>query len=308
MSKIFRIGTRDSELALWQATTVQQKLEALGHDTVLVPTKSLGDRVLDTPLYELGVTGIFTKALDLALLEGKVDLAVHSMKDVPTQLPKGLLQLAVLERAGSQDILVHKGSAFLDLDRPATIATGSLRRKAQWLNRYPKHRVVDLRGNVNSRLIKLIENPWQGAIFARAGLERINLLPKDALVLDWMLPAPAQGAVVVVGREGDSAVERALEPLHDLDSGTCTEIERDFLRTLEGGCSAPIGALAQIRDQTVYFKGGLYSLDGTQKIEVKKEVPRSAAKDLGKRSALEILQGGGDTLMQKIRDENPAVD
>src|SRR5690606_10447863 len=140
---------------------------------------------------------------------------------------------------------------------------------AQWLNRYPKHRVVDLRGNVNSRLIKLIENPWQGAIFARAGLERINLLPKDALVLDWMLPAPAQGAVVVVGREGDSAVERALEPLHDLDSGTCTEIERDFLRTLEGGCSAPIGALAQIRDQTVYFKGGLYSLDGTQKIEVK---------------------------------------
>ena len=139
MSKIIRIGTRDSELALWQATTVQQKLEALGYDTILVPTKSMGDQVLDKPLYELGVTGIFTKTLDVAMLKGDIDIAVHSMKDVPTQLPKGIVQVAVLERAITHDILVHKGSGFLEQDQPATIATGSLRRKAQWLNKYPHH-------------------------------------------------------------------------------------------------------------------------------------------------------------------------
>lgn len=307
MSKIIRIGTRDSELALWQATTVQEKLEGLGHDTILVPIKSLGDRVLDRPLYELGVTGVFTKALDLALLDDQIDIAVHSMKDVPTQLPKGLVQLAVLERAHSRDVLVHKGSAFLDSDRPATIATGSLRRKAQWLHKYPGHQVVDLRGNVNSRLIKLIENDWQAAIFAQAGLERVKLLPKDAIALDWMLPAPAQGAVVVVGR-GDAALEKVLGPLHDVESGICTALEREFLRTLEGGCSAPIGALATIRDQKVYFEGALFSLDGKQRIGIEREVELSKAEGLGTACAQEVLQKGGEPLMQQIRNEDPTLD
>ncbi len=307
MSKVIRIGTRDSELALWQATTVQGKLENLGHDTTLAPIKSLGDRVLDKPLYGIGITGVFTKALDLALLEGQIDIAVHSMKDVPTQLPQGLIQLAVLERANSGDVLVHKGSGFLDSDRPATIATGSLRRRAQWLHRYPDHQMVDLRGNVNSRLIKLIENDWQGAIFAQAGLERVKLLPKDAIALDWMLPAPAQGAVVVVGRD-EAHIKKALGPLHDADTGLCTGLEREFLRTLEGGCSAPIGALAQIKDQKVYFEGALFSLDGTQKIGVKREIKISKAKGLGTACAQEVLQKGGEPLMQQIRDEDPTFD
>ena len=235
MSKIIRIGTRDSELALWQATTVQKKLEALGYDTILVPTKSLGDQVLDKPLYELGVTGIFTKTLDVALLKGDIDIAVHSMKDVPTQLPKGIVQVAVLKRAITFDILVHKGSGFLESDAPATIATGSLRRKAQWLNKYPNHKVVDLRGNVNTRLIKLIENDWQGAIFAQAGLERIKLLPKDAIPLDWMIPAPAQGAMLVVAKEEDDFTKEALGKLNHSETKIATTIEREFLRTLEGG-------------------------------------------------------------------------
>lgn len=307
MSKIIRIGTRDSELALWQATTVQQKLEALGHDTVLVPTKAIGDQVLDKPLYELGVTGIFTKALDIALLNNEIDIAVHSMKDVPTQLPKGIVQAAVLERANSHDILVHKGLSFLETGRSATIATGSLRRKAQWLHRYPDHKVVDLRGNVNTRLIKLIENDWQGAIFAQAGLERIKLLPKDALTLDWMVPAPAQGAMVVAAMEKDAFTIAALSKMNDKDTEITTTIEREFLRTLEGGCTAPIGALATIKDQSVYFEGALFSLDGKQKISAKKEVKLSEAKGLGKACAQEVLEKGGDKLMQEIRNENSAL-
>jgi hydroxymethylbilane synthase len=298
MSKIIRIGTRDSELALWQATTVQQKLEALGYDTILVPTKSLGDQVLDKPLYELGVTGIFTKTLDVALLKGDIDIAVHSMKDVPTQLPKGIVQV---------DVLVHKGSRFLETDQPATIATGSLRRKAQWLNKYPNHKVVDLRGNVNTRLLKLIENDWQGAIFAQAGLERIKLLPKDAVQLDWMIPAPAQGAMLVVAKEEDDFTKEALGKLNHPETEISTTIEREFLRTLEGGCTAPIGALAQLNDGTLHFEGVVFSLDGKQKIDIKKEVKLSDAKGIGKTSAEEVLQKGGDKLMQEIRNENSAL-
>ncbi|MBT8296645.1 MAG: hydroxymethylbilane synthase, partial [Gramella sp.] len=170
MSKVIRIGTRDSELALWQARTVQNALEKTGHKTELVPVKSTGDLNLDQPLYEMGITGIFTKTLDVAMIKGEVDIAVHSMKDVPTALPKGIVEGAVMKRASNLDILVHKGLEFLE-NGEGTIATGSLRRKAQWLHRFPGHQVVDLRGNVNTRMQKLNDNDWNGAIFAAAGLE-----------------------------------------------------------------------------------------------------------------------------------------
>src|SRR5690606_25821074 len=154
MIKTIRIGTRDSELALWQANTVQDKLHQLGYKTEIVAVKSTGDIILDKPLYEFGITGIFTKTLDVAMITGQVDIAVHSMKDVPTALPKGIIQGAVLKRANVLDILVHKGSTDF-LHSVGTIATGSLRRQAQWLHRHPHHSVVDLRGNVNTRLQKL---------------------------------------------------------------------------------------------------------------------------------------------------------
>ena len=308
MGKIIRIGTRESELALWQAKTVQTKLEALGHDTILVPITSTGDQVLDKPLYELGITGIFTKTLDIALLKGQIDIAVHSMKDVPTQLPQGIVQCAVLERAVANDILVHKGAEFLeDSENPSTIATGSLRRKAQWLHRYPNHNVVDLRGNVNTRLLKLIENDWQGAIFAQAGLERIKLMPKDAVILDWMVPAPAQGAMVVVTLEKDSYCQQVFANINHRDSEIETKVEREFLRTLEGGCTAPIGALAQVQDDSLHFKGILFSLDGKQKLEIEKSVSLDIVEDFGANCAKEILNQGGDALMQAIRDENSAL-
>ena len=302
--KTIRIGTRDSELALWQAHTVQKQLEDLDYKTEIVAVKSDGDIILDKPLYELRITGIFTKTLDIAMINGKVDIAVHSMKDVPTALPKGIVQAAVLERANVLDILVHKGDLSF-LENNATIATGSLRRQAQWWNKYPNHTVVDLRGNVNTRMQKLKNNDWNGAVFAAAGLERINLKPKDFINLDWMIPAPAQGAMVIVAMENDNFTIDAVSQLNDIETEICTHIERQFLKTLEGGCTAPIGALAKYNEDedTIDFKGVLLSIDGKQKLEIDKSVDISEWKKLGFNSAHEILENGGAELMTKIKSE-----
>ena len=207
---MIKIGTRSSELALWQANTVARQLEKLGHSTKIIKIDSIGDQVLDKPLYELGVTGVFTKSLDIALINGDIDIAVHSLKDVPTKLPEGVIQAAVLKRGNYNDVLILKKDENFFENEIATIATGSLRRKAQWLHRYPKHNITGLRGNVNTRLQKLKDNPWDGAIFALAGLSRIKLLPnKDRHIkLDWMLPAPAQGAIMIAAlKKNNNAVD-----------------------------------------------------------------------------------------------------
>ena len=304
MEKTIRIGTRDSELALWQAHTVQKKLNDLGYKTQIISVKSDGDLVLDKPLYELGITGIFTKTLDVAMINGQVDIAVHSMKDVPTALPQGIVQAAVLERANELDILVHKGNLNF-LENKGTIATGSLRRQALWLNKYPNHEVVNLRGNVNTRIQKLQENDWNGAVFAAAGLERINLKPDNFINLDWMTPAPAQGAMVVVAMANDDFCIEAVSQLNDIDAEICTYIERQFLKTLEGGCTAPIGAIVKYneKEDTIYFKGVLLSIDGKEKIEVEKQVDISEWKKLGFNLAQEILNNGGIELMSEIKTQ-----
>ncbi len=299
MNKVIRIGTRDSELALWQAHTVERKLNNLGYETEVIATKSAGDIILDKPLYEFGITGIFTKTLDIAMIAGHIDIAVHSMKDVPTALPKGIVQAAVLERESPIDILVHKGN--IDFTQTNTIATGSLRRQAQWLHRYPHHEVVDLRGNINTRLQKLKDNLWSGAVFAAAGLHRINLTPENHIDLDWMIPAPAQGAMVVAAMEHDDFCREALSKLNHFESEICTHIERRFLRTLEGGCTAPIGALARIVDNKIWFEGALFSLDGKERIHIEKTAELTDYKALGEASGQEILNNGGDAVMQKIR-------
>ncbi|NMH28328.1 hydroxymethylbilane synthase [Flavobacterium silvaticum] len=302
MNKVIRIGTRDSQLALWQAHTVEKKLNDLGFETEIVAVKSTGDVILDKPLYEFGITGIFTKTLDVAMISGQVDIAVHSMKDVPTALPKGIVQAAVLERASEKDILVYKGDADF-YQKNATIASGSLRRQAQWLHRYPKHNVVDLRGNVNTRLQKLADSDWNGAIFAKAGLERLDLIPQNHIDLDWMLPAPAQGAMVVVAMENDDFCRAAVGKLNHFDSEICTKIERDFLRTLEGGCTAPIGASAQIFNNEIRFEGALLMIDGSEKIAFEKTISSDRYKDFGSDCAKEVLQNGGDFLMKLIRSQ-----
>lgn len=301
MNKTIRIGTRDSELALWQAHNVEKRLNDFGYKTEIVAVKSQGDIILDKPLYELGITGIFTKTLDIAMINGQVDIAVHSMKDVPTALPIGIVQAAVLERANTLDILVYKGNLDF-LNGEATIATGSLRRQAQWLNKYPNHKVVDLRGNINTRMQKLQESDWNGAVFAAAGLERINLKPSNYVNLDWMIPAPAQGAMVVVAMAKDDFCREAVSELNDIETEVCTHIERQFLKTLEGGCTAPIGALAVFLEDEIVFKGVLFSIDGKQKIEIEKTVPLQEWKKLGFASAQEILGNGGTELMKSIKE------
>jgi hydroxymethylbilane synthase len=302
MEKTIRIGTRDSELALWQAHTVQKKLNDLGYKTEIIAVKSQGDILLDKPLYELGITGIFTKTLDIAMINGQVDIAVHSMKDVPTALPIGIVQAAVLERANTLDILVHKGNIDF-IETEVTIATGSLRRQAMWWNKYPNHNVVDLRGNVNTRMQKLHDSDWSGAVFAAAGLERINSKPDNYINLDWMIPAPAQGAMLVVAMAEDEFTLDALSQLNHIETEICTYIERQFLKTLEGGCTAPIGAIATYNENedTISFKGVLLSIDGKQKLEIDKVVDISEWKKLGFNAAQEILNNGGIELMAEIK-------
>jgi len=305
MNKAIRIGTRESQLAVWQADLVKSLLENHGYTAELVFIKSEGDTDLKTPLYEIGVQGIFTKTLDIALLEGRIDIAVHSMKDVPTALAKGIIQAAVLPRASYKDILVPKSDAsFLDdTNGAAVIATSSTRRKAQWLNRYPMHRIENLRGNVNTRLRKVQENEWQGAIFAAAGLERINLRPDNAVNLDWMLPAPAQGAIMVVCTEGDNASFEACQLFHDKDTAICTKIERDFLRALMGGCSTPISALAEREGDVISFRGNILSLDGKQKKEISRKIAIEDAANAGTIAAEALLQDGGQEILNAIRNE-----
>lgn len=300
MNKTIRIGTRDSELALWQANNVKSQLEKLGYQTKLVPVKSTGDLNLDQPLYEMGITGIFTKTLDVAMIKDQIDIAVHSMKDVPTRLPNGIVQAAVLPRANTSDILIHKGTDFLSSEK-GTIATGSLRRKAQWLNRYPNHNVENLRGNVNTRLQKLEDNSWNGAIFAAAGLERINLKPENFINLDWMLPAPAQGAMLVVAKEDDDFCKEALVKLNHEETAICVEIEREFLKVLEGGCTAPIGALATIEGDRISFAGVLFSLDGKLKLEEEASFLVKDYKNQGGEVAKKLLSKGGKELMTTIK-------
>ena len=301
MSRVLRIGSRGSDLALWQANTVKQKLSEQGVAAEIIIIKSEGDLKTDVPIYELGIVGVFTRSLDIALLNKDVDLAVHSMKDVPTQLPKGIVKTAVLERANPADVLVHKGLDFLNTE--GILATGSLRRKAQWLSKYPNHEVVDLRGNINTRLIKLIENKWHGAIFAQAGLERIKLLPKEAIELDWMVPAPAQGAMLVVALENNKVVVEATAKLNHIESDITTHIEREFLRTLEGGCTAPIGALAKIEGSKVHFKGSLHALNGSTEVIIEKERDLQKFEGFGKSCAYEVLENGGKQLMEEIKNE-----
>ena len=293
---VVKIGTRGSQLALYQAHRVQDALARLGvpAQTVVIQTK--GDRIQDRPLQSMG-TGIFTKALDDALLAGEVDLAVHSMKDVPTQLPAPMEAWAVLERGRPGDVLVSQDPSS------TVVATGSIRRKAQWLHRHPDHTSVGLRGNVETRLAKVKSNPWRGGILAAAGLDRLGLLKglEGVEHLDWMVPAPAQGSILVVGLQGREDVKRAVVQLDHPDSSMAASIERAFLYALEGGCAAPIGAHARVQGPHVTFTGCLNSLDGQSELRIERTSEQAHAK-LGAAWAQELLSSGGQAIMHGIRE------
>lgn len=302
---MIRIGTRKSKLALWQAYKVQEELNALGQSSELVLIESEGDRILDTPLPLIGGKGVFTKALDDALIVGKIDLAVHSHKDIPTELPEGITICSVMERGNPFDVLVvRKDSDFLnDKDYEGMIATSSNRRKSQWIDRYEKHCTCDIRGNLQTRIKKLRESNWDGAIFAAAGLERLELSHEIAMILDWMIPAPAQGAVAVVCRENDKKMVTVCQEFHHKETALCTSIERDFLNKLNGGCSAPIGAYAKVEEGLLKLQAIIMDPNAEIKIEVKLEKDAVLAHNLGIEAAQQALNSGAKDIIDKLPKE-----
>ncbi len=302
MSQIIKIGTRKSPLAIWQATFVADLLKENGYNTELVFIESDGENDLTSPLYELGIQGIFTRTLDRALLNQEIDIAVHSLKDVPTQLAKGITLAATPERGNPFDLLVFKNESRLPEDCPDfTIATSSLRRRSQWLNRYPTHRTDILRGNINTRLEKLISTShWDGALFAAAGIERIGLVTPHQVSLEWMLPAPAQGTLGIMCRNEDQKILDICKRLHHEDTMMATSAERMFLKTLMGGCSMPIAAYAKVNDDKLHIHGNILTIDGGMKAEVHLEVNRKEAHIAGRMAAEQLLNNGGEAIINSF--------
>lgn len=292
-----RIGTRKSQLAQWQAEQVRSQLAQLGVHSHLVLIESEGDKDQVKPLYEMGVTGVFTRMLDTALLNDKIDIAVHSMKDVPVLLPAGITEFAVLERGESLDILVRNDANA----ESKKIATSSLRRKSQWLNKYPDFTIEEIRGNVNTRLQKVADNEWMGAIFAKAGLERINVLPNNYEVLEWMIPAPAQGAIMIVGKSSHLEIEQVVNKLNHEPTSNCVKIERQILRNLEGGCTAPIAAIVEEMETTYKVKAGVYSIDGQRKVEIEEYFPIKRNELVAQVVSDILRQNGGEQIIQEIK-------
>ena len=299
---MIRIGTRNSPLAMWQAKEVEQKLQNLGYETSLVPVLSSGDKNLNQPLYSQGITGVFTKDLDIALLNNEIDIAVHSLKDVPTVLPQNIEISAVLERDFPQDVLVRKSSSKNKNLAEVKIATSSLRRRAFWLEQFPETEFSDIRGNVQTRLKKLDEGDFDATLFSLAGIKRMEM-ELDFEYLDFMISAPSQGVVAIASRVDDLEVKEILQQINHKETQICVEIERNFLRTLEGGCTAPIGAIAKFDEGKITFEGKLNSLDGRKTINLVEEFDYNDSENFGEKFAKIILEKGGKEMMEEIKSQ-----
>ena len=295
MNKLVSIGTRGSALALWQARQVQNMLGTVGLKSELMPISSSGDKDLHKPLYEMGVQGIFTKELDVALLEGLVDLAVHSMKDVPITLPKDIATAFIPKRGPVADVFISKNDSW-ENDK-SVVATSSLRRSAQWMHRYPHHSIIDIRGNVPTRLKKFETLDCQGTIMAMAGLKRLEILPKQHTVLEWMVPAPAQGALLITALESNKSLIAKLSTLNNDETALCVAQERIFLSELGGGCSAPIGALAKMEGDQIHFVGNITQRGGKKQLVFDQYMPLENAHDIGSIAAQNLLSRGAKALL-----------
>lgn len=301
MKKI-RIGTRTSPLAMWQANAVKEALLGKGYDAKCIGIESSGDRDLTTPLYAMGISGIFTKELDIALLNDKIDIAVHSLKDVPTQLASGLSIGAVLPRGSCEDVIVIKHSVDF-IEKGLTIASSSVRRKSQWLERYPTHQIVPVRGNIQTRLKKLNDQKdLTGMIFAKAGLERLGLINEHTITLDWMLPAPAQGIVGIICKTNDEDIKDICQEINHLQTFVAAEIEREFMYTLQGGCSIPVSCLASFEYNNIVIKGAIHSMDGSKSYIKEKIITNDQTIGAGASFAMELLAlPGASLLLDEIR-------
>jgi hydroxymethylbilane synthase len=300
------IGTRGSALALWQTEHVISRLAdvAPGLDVRVDKIKTQGDLVRDRALWQVEGRGFFVKEIENALLSGQIDLAVHSLKDVPTELPDGLTLGAILERADPHDaLLAREGLTELDsLPHGALVGTSSLRRRAQLLAARPDLQISDLRGNVDTRLRKLRDGEYDAIILAVAGLERLGLERHitQRLPADMLLPAPAQGALALQCRTGDAAVLELLRPLHHYPSAQAVRAERAFLNGLSSGCSAPVAAYAQVSQGALQLRGLVASLDGSRVVRVSDEGAPDEPELLGQRLAQQALEQGASAILESI--------
>lgn len=303
MKNTVRIGTRNSPLALWQAEAVASALQQQQYETEIIPIVSSGDKNLSQPLYAMGITGVFTKDLDIALLNNEIDIAVHSLKDVPAQLPQNISLLAYLERDYPQDVLVRNSQSKDKPLKDLKVATSSLRRRAFWLKEFENTEFSDIRGNVQTRLQKLENGIADATLFSLAGIKRMDLDIAYEM-LPFMLSAPSQGVVAVAGRSDDERIGAIMDKINHRNTQICVEMERQFLQTLEGGCTAPIGAYAQfISDNQIRFSGRLTSLDGKESLEVEETFIYKHGEDYGVAFAHQLLNNGGAELMESIKEQ-----
>ncbi|SDQ39077.1 hydroxymethylbilane synthase [Chryseobacterium soldanellicola] len=301
--KSIRIGTRNSALALWQAREVARHLQNNNYLTEIVPIVSSGDKNLSQPLYALGITGVFTRDLDTALLNDEVDIAVHSLKDVPTKLPENLELISYLERDYPQDVLIRKESAKTKEFHELKLATSSLRRRAFWLKHYPEAQFSDIRGNIQTRLQKLAEGDFDATILSLAGIKRMKM-DIDYEMLPMMIPAAAQGVITVAGHSDKKEINEIVRNVtNHAQTQICVEMERNFLSTLEGGCTAPIGAFAEKFDNQIRFIGALCSLDGKNYIATDENFEYDPNENYGKKFAKAVLENGGKELMSEIKTQ-----
>ncbi len=303
--RLIRIGTRGSALALAQAHEVKGRLMAAhglpetAFEIVII--KTTGDMILDRPLSEVGGKGLFTKEIEEALFEKRIDLAVHSMKDMQTALPDGLVIGATLPREDVRDAFISlKHKSFDSLPQGAVVGTSSLRRQAQIKRIRPDLQIVGFRGNVQTRLTKLRDEVAEATFLACAGLRRLGLADHitDAVPVERMLPAVAQGAIGIEIRVDDEDTAKIIAPLDDQATSLCVIAERAFLGTLEGSCRTPIAGLARLEGGTLTFKGETLSPDGTRHVVSSKTGPASSAADLGVTVADDILSRGGREVLQ----------
>ena len=300
--KILKIATRQSPLALWQAEHIRARLEAMHADlkVELVTFVTQGDKILDTPLAKIGGKGLFVKELEAALLDGRADLAVHSMKDVPMALPEGLSLAVICEREDPLDAFVSNTYACFDeLPQGAKVGTSSLRRKCQILKQRPDLNIIDLRGNVGTRLSKLDAGLYDAIILASAGLKRLGLNGRirHTRAATLRLTAVGQGALGLECRETDQAVLDLILPLLHLESDLCVRAERAFNAYLEGGCQVPIAGYATLHQDQIQIEGRVGSFDGATLLKVKLSGPAEDAQQLGITLAQKLLeQGAGDLL------------
>ncbi len=310
-----RIGTRGSKLAIWQARWVQTELKSFFSDldVQIITIKTKGDKVLDSPLSRIGGKGLFTKEIEDALMDGSIDLAVHSLKDLPTALPPGLVIGAVTEREDVRDVFIphpdNPVKRLLDQPKGAKIATGSLRRASQVLNCRPDVQIVDVRGNLDTRWKKLSESGWSGMLLAYAGVARLGWKDKigETLSPDIVLPAVGQGALGIEVREVDNATKNRVAPLHHERTAVAVRAERALLQELEGGCQVPIGAYARIGESREGEKDILTldamvgEIDGTTVVRGTRSGPAESAERMGKDLARDLLARGGDAILRRVR-------